>query len=79
MLCASVPLCSGFQGDAGEEQRGEEEGRRPLQVQSRTVTVAQKDIGTPQSYRADTEADPSDSDQYYYCHYYYHYFYYYYY
>lgn len=49
VLCGSVLPGSDLQADVSAGQRGEEEGRRPLQAQSRTVTAVLKDRGTPPS------------------------------
>lgn len=49
ILCGSVLGGSVLRAGASGEQRGEEEGKRPLQAQSKTAIVVLKDRGTPPS------------------------------
>lgn len=51
---------SGLQAGASVGQRGGEEGRRPPQALSKTVTAAQKDTETPPSYDRPTKVNESD-------------------
>lgn len=48
-LCGSVLGGTVLRAGASGGQRGEEEGKRPLQAQSRTATAVLKDRGTPPS------------------------------
>lgn len=56
-LCDLILWCSVLQAGASAGQRGEEEGRRPLQAQSRTASAAQKDTGTHPSCRKEKLSD----------------------
>lgn len=49
VLCGSVLRGSDLQASASGGQRGEEEGRRRLQAQSRTATAVPRGRGTPPS------------------------------
>lgn len=53
-LCDLILRGSALRAGASGGQRGEEEGRRPLQAQSRTAIAVQKDTGTHPSCRIET-------------------------